>query len=146
MARHRHDEEDEGVVVVERGASPVIPFLWGMAVGAAVALLFAPTSGEELRTNLRLRARRVKDIALEKAGELEETLSHGYERARAKVEEEIEEARRHAGDARQAAKDVVEAGKAAASTAREELERRLAEARRARRGGRRPPADEEPVA
>jgi len=146
VARHRH-EDDEDVVVVERGGSPVFPFLWGMAVGAAVALLFAPTSGEELRTNLRLRARRVKDIALEKAGELEEKLGHGYERARARVEEELDEARHFAGDARQAAKDVVGAGKAAASSAREELERRLVEARQARRrAGRQKPTDEEPVA
>jgi gas vesicle protein len=146
MARKReHDDEDE-VVYVERGGSPVIPFLWGAAIGAAVALLLAPTSGVELRSNIKTRARRMKDLALEKAGEVEDTVGHGYERARAKVEEELESARHLVGETRHAAKDVVDAGKAAASTAREELERRLAEARKSRRAARQTPADEEPVA
>ena len=146
MARkHEHDDEDE-VVYVEKGGSPVVPFLWGLAVGAAAALLFAPTSGEELRSSIKSRARRMKDLALEKAGELEETVGHGYARARAKVEEELESARHYVGETSHAAKDVVEAGKAAASTAREELERRLAEARKNRRAARQTPADEEPVA
>jgi gas vesicle protein len=144
MARHRDDDD---VVVVEKGGSPVIPFLWGLAVGAAVALLFAPTSGEELRGNLKSRARRLKDLAVEKAGDLEQEVGETYERARAKVEEELEAARRYVGDTREAAHDVVSAGKAAASTAREELEHRLAAAREARRAVRQaPPPDEEPVA
>lgn len=144
MARHRDDDD---VVVVEKGGSPVIPFLWGLAVGAAVALLFAPTSGDELRANLKSRARRFKDLAVEKAGELEEEVGETYERARAKVEEELDAARRYVGDTRDAAHDVVSAGKAAAATAREELERRLAEARESRRKVRQaPPADEEPGA
>jgi len=145
MARHHHDDDDD-VVVVERGGSPVVPFLWGLAVGAAAALLFAPTSGEELRSSIKTRARRMKDLALEKAGEVEDTVGHGYERARAKVEEELEAARHFVGETRHAAKDVVDAGKAAASTAREELERRLVEARKSRRAARQSPADEEPVA
>jgi gas vesicle protein len=146
MARkHEHDDEDE-VVYVEKGGSPVVPFLWGLAVGAAAALLFAPTSGEELRSSIKTRARRMKDLALEKAGEVEETVGHGYARARAKVEEELESARNYVGETRHAAKDVVDAGKAAASTAREELERRLTEARKSRRAARQKPVDEEPVA
>lgn len=143
MGRH-HDDDDE--VVVMRGGSPVVPFLWGLAVGAAVALLFAPTSGEELRTNIRTRARRFKDLAVEKAGELEETVGETYERARAKVEDELDAARRYVGETRQSVKDVASASRAAASTAREELERRLAEAREARRSAREAPADGDPVA
>jgi len=127
----------------DEGPSPLVPFLWGLAVGAAVALLLAPTSGEELRGNLRFRARRLKDLVVEKAGELEEEVGEGFVRARARVEEELESARRLADDTRGAAHDVVAASKAAASTAREELERRLAEAREARRAGREaPPAGE----
>lgn len=143
MARNR---DDDAVVYVEKGGSPVIPFLWGLAVGAAAALLFAPSSGEELRGNIRTRARRLKNLAVEKAGDFEEEIGETYERARAKVEDEIDEARRYVGDTREAAKDVVSAGKAAASTAREELERRLADARETRRAARRAPPDEEPVA
>ena len=143
MARHRDDDD---VVYVDKGGSPVIPFLWGLAVGAAAALLFAPTSGEELRGTIRARTRRFKDLAVEKAGDFEEQVGETYERARAKVEEEIDAARRYVGDTRDTAKEVVSAGKAAASTAREELERRLAGARKARRATRHAPPDEEPGA
>jgi gas vesicle protein len=142
MARkHEHDEDDE-VVYVEKGGSPILPFLWGAAVGAALALLLAPTSGAELRETISNRARRLKDLAVDKAEELEEQVGHSYERARAKVEEELDSARRYVGDTRQAAHDAVQAGKAAASTAREELERRLADAREVRRAGRQPPTGE----
>ncbi len=143
MGRQRDDDER---VYVEKGGSPVIPFLWGLALGAAAALLFAPTSGEELRGNLKDRARRLKDLAVEKAEDLEEGIGDTYQRARAKVEEEIDAARRYVGDTRDTAKEVVSAGKAAASTAREELEQRLADAREARRAARHAPPDEEPGA
>jgi gas vesicle protein len=33
-----------------------LSFLLGAAMGAAVALLFAPSSGEELRTNIKTQA------------------------------------------------------------------------------------------
>jgi gas vesicle protein len=33
-----------------------LSFLLGTAMGAAVALLFAPSSGEELRTNIKTQA------------------------------------------------------------------------------------------
>jgi gas vesicle protein len=35
---------------------PIVSFLAGAVVGAVVALVLAPTSGEELRTEIRLRA------------------------------------------------------------------------------------------
>ena len=142
MAR-KHEHEDDDVVYVEKGGSPFVPFLWGAAVGAAVALLLAPSSGEELRATIANRARRLKDLAVDKAGDLEEQVEHSYERARAKVEEELDTARRYVGDTKQAASDVVQAGKAAASSAREELERRLEDARESRRAGRQAPPDKE---
>ncbi|MEK6610838.1 MAG: YtxH domain-containing protein [Gemmatimonadota bacterium] len=141
MARH----DDEEVVVVEKHGSPVVPFIWGLAIGAALGLLFAPMKGEELRAKVRDRGRRFKDLASEKAGELEEMVAGGYERARSRVEEGIESAKRSAHEGKQVARDVVEAGRAAAGTAREELERRLVEAREARRAGR-SSGEEEPVA
>jgi len=141
MARH----EDDEVVVVERGGSPVGPFVWGLAVGAALGLLFAPMSGRELRQEIGSRGRRFKDAAMEKAEELEEMVSDGFHRARERVEDRIEDARRTIKDGKQYARDVADAGRSAAVTAREELERRLAEAREARRAGARPSGDEEPV-
>jgi gas vesicle protein len=143
MGRHR--DEDEEVVVVEKNGSVVGPFLVGMAIGAALGLLFAPMSGAELRADIRDKGRRLKDLATEKSQELQDMVTDGYERARARVEEGLDGARSKLAEGRRMAGDVAEAGKAAAVTAREELERRLAEAREARRAGR-PSGDEEPVA
>jgi gas vesicle protein len=142
MARH----EDDEVVVVEKRGSAVGPFLWGLAIGAAVALLFAPMSGQELRGEIRTRGRRLKDLARDKAEELEEMLSENLRRARTKVEEGVESARGKVREGRQFAHDVADAGRSAATTAREELERRLAQAREARRAVKRPGGEEEPVA
>ena len=142
MARHDDDE----VVYVERGGGSVGPFLWGLAVGAAVALLFAPMSGEDLRAEIGRRGRRLKDAAVEKAEELEEMMAEGFQKAKGAVHERVEDARRTVREGRQYAHDVADAGRAAAVTARDELERRLAEAREARRGGRSSGGDEEPVA
>jgi len=141
MARH----EDDEVVVVERG-SPFGPFIWGLAIGGALGLLFAPMSGRELREEVASRGRRFKDTAMEKADELEEMVADGFHRARERVEDRIDDARRTVKDGRQYVRDVADAGRSAAVTAREELERRLAEAREARRAGARPAGDEEPGA
>jgi len=150
MARHR-DEDDDEVVVVERGGSGVGPLLVGMALGAALGLLLAPMSGAELRADIADRSRKLKDLATEKGHELQDMVSDTYERARARVKEGIEGAKGKVREGRQIASDVADAGKAAALTAREELERRLADAREARRGGGsggtgRHSGDEEPVA
>jgi gas vesicle protein len=142
MARH----EDDDVVMVERGGSPVGPFIWGIAVGAALGLLFAPMSGRELRREMATRGRELKDMAADKAEELEEMVSDGFHRARGSVEESLEGARRSVKEGKQYARDVADAGRSAAVTAREELERRLAEAREARRAGHKASGDEEPVA
>ena len=141
MAR---DRDDEDVVYVERGSS-LAPFLWGLGIGAVAALLLAPMSGQELRDELGRRGRRLGRMAGEKAEELEEMVSDGFARVKGRVEEGVDEARRAVREGRDYARDVADAGRSAAVTARDELEKRLAEARAARRGAR-PNGEEEPVA
>ena len=54
----------------ERGISPgsvLVAFVAGAAVGAAVALLFAPATGEETREYLGHRAREGRDRATDAA-------------------------------------------------------------------------------
>jgi gas vesicle protein len=144
MARHYDDDDDDRA---ERRGSPIVPFLWGLAVGAAVALLLAPMSGEDLRAELGSRSRKLKDLASQKAEEFGDLVEEGYEKARARVEEGLDTAKRSVSEGRQVARDVAEAGRDVAQSAREELERRLTDAREARRATRRPHAkDEEPGA
>ena len=55
------DEESDYAppyVIVERREIGVGPFLIGIALGAGVALLLAPQSGEETRRGIARRARR----------------------------------------------------------------------------------------
>ena len=100
-------------------------------------MLLAPQSGEETRRLIKQRGRKLWAVAGEKAAELQDLVTNGYEDAKGRVEDAIDERR-------QQARDVVDAGKAAVHTARDELERRLADARAARRP-RRPDGDESGV-
>ncbi len=128
MARER---ESPRVVVIERG-SGVGTFIWGALIGAGVALLLAPKNGAETRRLLKAKGRELWDTATEKADQLRELVSEGYEHSKARVEESLDTARRAIDERREAARDVVDAGKGAVHSAREELERRLTEARAAR--------------
>lgn len=142
MARDR----EQPVVVVERSDSGLGVFVIGALLGAAVGLLFAPRPGAETRRMLRAKGRELWAAATDKAEDLRELVEEGYEHNKARVEEGIETVRRSIDDRRTAARDVVDAGRSAVHSAREELERRLSEARAARsRTGRRAP-NEEPTA
>ena len=99
----------EPTVVVERRSGGGIGlFLLGVAVGAGIALLYAPRSGAETRQDLRRGARRLRRKA---RGVVDE--------AREVVEDVRDRAVDLAGTTKAAARD-------AARDAREALERRLA--------------------
>lgn len=99
-------DRDEPAVVIERrgggAGSGVALFLLGAAVGAGLALLFAPQSGEETRAQIRRGARRVK-----------------------------RKARDLADSGREIVDDLQRQGRAAAKDARAALEERLARHRQA---------------
>ena len=127
---------DQPVVVVERSDGGLGGFLLGLAVGAGIALLFAPRTGEETRRQLKNTGRRFRTVASEKAEDLQDAMGSGYERTRARVEEGLDSARQTMDDKREGARDAYEAGKSAVKTARSELERRLADSKAARSKGR----------
>ena len=88
--RHRpDDDEDEPYVVIERRGSGATSFLVGLAVGAGIALLFAPQSGEETRRQLKRRARRAANVARDAAGDLSENMVDRYEQAKRTVEDRL---------------------------------------------------------
>ncbi|MGH7703969.1 MAG: YtxH domain-containing protein, partial [Gemmatimonadales bacterium] len=130
------EDEDREVVYVERADDSTLkPLLVGLLIGAGLALLFAPQSGEETRRGLRRRMRKLRAMTEEKVDELGERLGQ----FRAGKDEET--------PGRAAVVGAAEGGRPAGSSAREELERRLAEARaRRKRPAVTAPEDEEPLA
>lgn len=123
MSRIEFDDDDP-YVIIERHDAGIGSFFLGIAIGAGVALLFAPTAGAETRRRLRRSAERVTDAARD-----------SFEDARAQVEERIESARRQVELRRQQVSRAVSAGRDAAQQAREDLERRIANTKAAYRGG-----------
>jgi hypothetical protein len=70
----RRDYEPE-VVYVDRGGDSSVKWLfWGALLGAGVALLYAPRSGDETRRSLRRRMRKLRAMTEEKIDELAEQL------------------------------------------------------------------------
>jgi gas vesicle protein len=113
-------ESGRDVVYVDRGGDASAKwFLWGALLGAGIALLYAPTTGEQTRRSLQRRARKLRAMAEEKMDELGEQLGAG----RRRVMDDLADSALDAGDA-------VEEG---LETARASVERRLADARARRR-------------
>ena len=116
---------DRDIIILEpEGSSPVGWFVLGAALGAGLALLLAPASGEETRRKLGRQAKRLKESAEDTLDDLKEQ----FDSFRETVEDTVEEVK--SDDVTPIAKPP---RRSAAASAREELERRLAEAR-ARRG------------
>lgn len=135
-----HVRDDRPVIIVERSSGGLGGFLFGLLVGAGAALLFAPQSGEETRRVIKDRSRQLRDDAQAKAEEWREQAEEGYGRARERLEDGFDAARRGLRETREGAQDAVDAGKAAVHSARDELERRLADSRSR---GEASPADDE---
>ncbi|MEN6299414.1 MAG: YtxH domain-containing protein, partial [Anaerolineaceae bacterium] len=71
----------------------VTGFLIGGLIGAAVALLYAPQSGEETRTIIKEKSIELKDKTTETAEEARLRAEKALEEARARAEAAIQEAR-----------------------------------------------------
>lgn len=124
---HHHDHDGEPYIVIEKHSGGVGNLLLGVLIGAGVALLFAPRSGEETRRELGRRARRTADTMKDAAQGVTEQVADSFESARYRVEEQIELARTTIEMKKQQVARAVEAGRDAAQQARVDLERRLAE-------------------
>lgn len=124
-------DDDEPYVVIEQKQPGIGSFLLGLAVGAGVALLFAPRTGEETRRDLQRRAREVGDQAQDLVSEITESVGNTISQARDKVEGRIDAARDAVELKRRQVTNAVDAGRAAAQQARVELEQRIAETKAA---------------
>ncbi|HZM28233.1 MAG TPA: YtxH domain-containing protein, partial [Gemmatimonadales bacterium] len=66
----RHRPKPEVVYVERSGDSSVKWLLWGALLGAGLALLYAPRSGEETRRSVQRKLRTLRAMAEEKLDEL----------------------------------------------------------------------------
>jgi hypothetical protein len=123
-------------VYVERAGDSSAKWLfWGALLGAGVALLYAPSSGEETRRNLQRKLWKLRAMTEEKLDEITQQFGGARESFQGMLEDEDEDLESDEPSGRY--------GRGSKPSPREELERRLAEARARRRS----PADlEEPLA
>ncbi len=106
--------EDQPAVVVEKDRrSEIGAFLLGAVVGAGLALLFAPGSGEETQRRLRNQAKKLRSLTEERVRDLRDDL----------------------GSRMDSAKGVLGQGRQLATEARAELEEKLARSKAAYRAG-----------
>jgi len=119
--RHRQNSE---VVYVERGGDSSVKWLFfGALLGAGLALLYAPRSGEETRRSLQRKLWKLRAMAEEKLDELTQQFGD-----RGESLEELEDDLSNEPLA-------VRPEPPRTASARQELERRLSDARRRRAAG-----------
>jgi gas vesicle protein len=137
MGRYQElDEDDEQVVIIERsGGGSIGPFLLGAAIGAGLALLFAPQSGAATRADIKRKARKARDAAGRVATDVSDRVTDTFQEARRKVEEKIDSTREAIQAKRDQVHDAMAAGREAAAEARLDLETRLAETKAAYNAG-----------
>ena len=121
----------EPYVIVERRELGIGPLLLGLAIGAGVALLLAPQSGEETRRSIARRARRAQEAAQDLVEDVTGTVADKFDEVRATVGERIEATFNAVDDKKRRVSNAYHAGRAAAREARGELEQRIAESKAA---------------
>lgn len=123
------DDDDLPALVIEtRGGSDVGTFLLGALVGAAAALLLAPRSGAETQAEIAGAARRL-------AGDVQGRVSGARERVGGRVSGTLESVKGGMETRVAQARAALDAGRGAARDAREELRRRVDDAKRSYRAG-----------
>ena len=132
--RH-HDHDEQPYIVIEKHNGGAGDLLLGVLIGAGVALLFAPRSGRDTRTDISRRARRAGSAVKGVAEEVTDQVVDTFEGARARVEQQIESARTAIETKKAQVSRAMEAGREAAQQARGDLERRLAETKAAYAAG-----------
>jgi gas vesicle protein len=131
-------KQQREVVYVERGGDASAKWLfWGALMGAGVALLYAPSSGEETRRNLQRKLWKLRAMTEEKLDEISQQFGGAKDSLHEMLEDEEDD------EMEEGTESQGRYTRSAPPSPREELERRLADARARRRS----PADlEEPLA
>ena len=127
MPRRDWDDDDQIIIVEENDSSGLTAFLLGAALGAGLALVFAPQTGAETRQTLKRGARKAGE-ATRRAGE---KVTDALAQAKADIESRIDTARSSLDLKKTQVSRAVDAGREAARAARDDLERRMSEQRTA---------------
>jgi gas vesicle protein len=135
MSRHDEDEDELYYMVDEKDGGGIGTFLLGAAIGAGLALLLAPQSGEQTRRDIKRKAGEMTDAAKDVAGDLSDSVVDRYAKAKRTVGTKIDSARQAIDLKKHQATEAIRAGREAAAQAREELEARLAETKAAYQAG-----------
>lgn len=128
-----YDFEGEPFVVIEREEPGIGTLLLGVAIGAGLALLFAPRAGADTRRMIGTRARRAGDRVRGAASDVAGTVTSQINDVRDRVSDRVGAARDAIRRGQDQVLDAVDAGRYAAAEARTELERKIAENKAARR-------------
>ena len=108
------DKDDAQYVLIERDSGGSFgSFLWGAALGAGLALLLAPRSGQQTRNEIRAGVQRLRDQAEDAVRNAQDSVTGRIDGVRAKVRAPVDVAR-----------DAFEAGRRGAREARGEYEYR----------------------
>jgi gas vesicle protein len=119
------DREEVPHIVIERERGGNFgAFILGSLVGAGLALLFAPQSGEETQEEIKARAQKLRDAAEDRVREAQKNLEGRLNTARDEVQTRVDSVR-----------EAVSAGREAAHEAREDLEQKLDRSKAAYRAG-----------
>lgn len=120
------DYDDLPYIVIERGGSgSTSSFLWGALLGAGVAFLLAPRGGRATQAEIRRGAERLRTDAENRVDGAKRAVTGVWERAVERVASVRDSLETRSDQAREA----VDAGRHAAREAREQLERRVAQAK-----------------
>lgn len=128
-----YDFEGEPFVVIEREEPGIGTLLLGVAIGAGIALLFAPRSGADTRRMIERRAQRTGSRMRQAAADVADNVTAQASQVRDRVAQRVGVARDTIRRGQDRVLDAVDAGRYAAAEARSELERRIAENKAARR-------------
>ncbi len=122
----RHSQSPE-VVYLERGGDSSAKWLfWGVLLGAGLALLYAPRSGQETRRSLQRKLWKLRAMTEEKLDELARQFGERTASFQDLEDDEADEAEPF---------EVRPEPPRSTASARQELERRLSDARRRRAAG-----------
>lgn len=128
-----YDDLPTFVIETRGGGAGAGTFLLGALVGAAVALLLAPRSGAETQAEIAGAARRLAgDVQGRVSGARDEVMSR-VEGARDRVGGALDGVRGQVETRVQQARAAYDVGRSTASSARDELQRRVDDAKRAYR-------------